>query len=567
MSDTKKFNSRLLDIATRAAEVRQFAVSPQFQSNQFIQDPSARSNAIVAAMDNIPMFESVDPAMKRAIGTAWGSALAEHVNITGQMPRDEVLASSHKALQNLLGMGAGQIASATHSMMLESVSKGSLSTSEGVINRAVMAAMILPVQLASATSDACTFIPCEHDLTEIFELENTAGSTFGDYKAGEKLNVSSMGQYSQMRQFHLFPKAQQPDGTKTTFKFSTKDDCPAGVLMPMRPKRTTLYVNRKRIGVANVDGKLYGQYVHNSTAYTLAGTVNHAAGELTVTSSSALPDGLELSLDFDCDIEKAPSLIPTITHTLRSWEMFPSESIIATEHTIQALMALQREFGMDLGALGMNAARSLMADEKDKTRLKRMLQATTRLTTFDIATPTSQTFNDYMQLLKTKINGMSQDMMGRTLTTGITGMFVGGDFANIIKGLKGDLFTPAPNYRHQPRIHYIGTLFGMYKVFEVPNETCTNLDPKYNFHPMEALCYGRGEGVGQAGFVAGDAIPAIPFNHPTNPGLVNRSTLWELGINEIHPRNGEDYFARLRLTLAKGGESIDVTTGLLAGSV
>lgn len=569
MSDTKKYESRLLDIATRAAEVRSFAVAPQFQANNFIQDPNARAEAIVAAMDGVAMFESVEPAVVRGIGTAWGSALAEYVNQHGSMPRDDVLASSHKALENLLSLSAGSASNGNsgRSMMLESISKNTLATSEGVINRAVMAAMILPVQLSSATSDACTFIPCERDYAEIFELMNVAGSTFGDYRAGDVLNVNSMGQYTQMRQFHLFPTAQQPDGTKTKFTFSTTADCPAGILMPIRRERTVIMVNRKRVGVANEEGVLIGQYKHNETIITLTANVDHAGGTVTVDTSAALADGLELSLEFDCDIEKAPQLIPTITHRMRSWTLFPSESVIATEHTIQALMSLQREFGMDLGALGMNAARSMLADEKDKARLKKMLQATTRLTTFDVATPTAQSFTDYMYHLKAKINAMSQEMMGRTLTTGITGMFVGGDFSNLVKSLKGDMFTPAPNYRHQPRIHFIGTLFGMYKVFEVPNETCAALDPKFSLRPMEALLYGRGEGIGQAGFVAGDAVPAIPFNHPTTPHLVNRSTLWELGVNEIHPRNGEDYFARLRLTLAKDGEAIDMTTGLLTGSL
>ncbi|WP_414601084.1 hypothetical protein [Escherichia coli] len=41
-----------------------------------------------------------------------------------------------------------------------------------------------------------------------------------------------------------------------------------------------------------------------------------------------------------------------------------------------------------------------------------------------------------------------------------------------------------------------------------------------------ALTYVRDENPGKAGFVTGDAVPAIPFQHPTTPALVNRTTLW-----------------------------------------
>lgn len=50
------------------------------------------------------------------------------------------------------------------------------------------------------------------------------------------------------------------------------------------------------------------------------------------------------------------------------------------------------------------------------------------------------------------------------------------------------------------------------------------------------------------------------LTHETNPSLVNRTTLWGSAINEVHPRNGENYFTRLRLTRAKEG-AIDMLTG------
>ncbi|HCN7069935.1 TPA: hypothetical protein N6150_005064, partial [Escherichia coli] len=34
---------------------------------------------------------------------------------------------------------------------------------------------------------------------------------------------------------------------------------------------------------------------------------------------------------------------------------------------------------------------------------------------------------------------------------------------------------------------------------------------------------------------------------------VNRTTLWGSAINDMHPRNGADYFTRVTLTMAKKG--------------
>jgi len=76
----------------------------------------------------------------------------------------------------------------------------------------------------------------------------------------------------------------------------------------------------------------------------------------------------------------------------------------------------------------------------------------------------------------------------------------------------------------------------------------------------DILFYGRGESIGDAGLIAGDAVPAIPYVHETNPSLVNRTTLWGSSLNELHPRNGENYFAKLTLTNAKEG-AYDMLTG------
>ncbi len=134
------------------------------------------------------------------------------------------------------------------------------------------------------------------------------------------------------------------------------------------------------------------------------------------------------------------------------------------------------------------------------------------------------------------------------------GMFAGADAASFFKQLPKDFFQPAEDYIQTPYVHYIGTLFGNVKVYEVPAGICKNLTTEnIQFSSMDVLCYVRDENPGKAGFVTGDAVPAIPFQHPTTPALVNRTTLWGSAINDMHPRNGADYFTRVTLTMAKKG--------------
>ncbi|HCQ3036670.1 TPA: capsid protein, partial [Escherichia coli] len=159
------------------------------------------------------------------------------------------------------------------------------------------------------------------------------------------------------------------------------------------------------------------------------------------------------------------------------------------------------------------------------------------------------------------VNALSQEMANRTLTTGIRGGFAGGDAANFLRSLPPQHFQIAPGYVQSPYVQYIGTLFGTIRIYEVPQPVCEQFQAQgYDFGLDDIFFYGRGEGIGKAGLIAGDAVPAIPYVHETNPSLVNRTTLWGSAINEVHPRNGENYFTRLRLTRAKEG-AIDMLTG------
>lgn len=168
--------------------------------------------------------------------------------------------------------------------------------------------------------------------------------------------------------------------------------------------------------------------------------------------------------------------------------------------------------------------------------------------------------------MRHRMSEMSTEMVNLTRKVGIRGGFAGGEAANFLKSLPPQYFTMDPDYVQTPHIQFIGTLFGIYRIYEVPNMVCDQfMETGCNFDRNDILFYGRGEQIGEAGLISGDAVPAIPYVHETNPSLINRTTLWGSSLNEIHPRFGENYFCKLTLTNNKVG-SYNMLSGQKIGS-
>ncbi|ENM1631558.1 hypothetical protein AB6T03_004534, partial [Salmonella enterica] len=194
-------------------------------------------------------------------------------------------------------------------------------------------------------------------------------------------------------------------------------------------------------------------------------------------------------------------------------------------------------------------------------RLRIMVWRTLHKEHFDIALPQTQTFDVWATIIKGKFQTVYRNIIERVKSSGSQGMFAGADAASFFKQLPPSYFQPAEDYTQTPYVHFIGTLFGNVKVFEVPVGVCENLSTEgMEFNSMDVLCYVRDENPGKAGFVTGDAVPAVPFQHPTSTALVNRTTLWGSAVNDMHPRNGAEYFTKVSLTMAKDG-GINFLTG------
>lgn len=567
--DLTESNNRIAEIGERSSRMLAIVSTAQCDENgQYIKDKATRCQSIANAAKMDPLFESHNPRVAELVSTAWASAYADYCNTHDAPPRTELLAACHKAAENLLLLESSRTEKNqvlfSAGMLLESAGDGNvgsggndLTTSAGVIKLATYVAMILPVALGAQTSDACTFIPCEKERSKIFEIINIAGNTFGDLVANQQIDMTTVGSYSQMRRIDTFPV--QPSGIKETYTYNVKDKEKKDA--PIRPKRTVLYINRIPTAPDNGSGNLYHTIESDSAPITINATLDYSIGKVEVATSGALPDGMALDIGYELDVETDPSLIPTITHAMLDYELFPSYYYLAAEHSVQAYHDLMREFGLDLNSLSYRTLRDYLSHEVDMMRLRIMAWRCIHKTAYDISLPDTQSFDSYAALLRGKFNDISTGIINRTRITGMTGAFAGANASSIIKQLPSSMFTPAPNYRQTPHVHYIGMLFGVYRIFEVPELVCeslTTLGSEFKVNQM--LCYGRGEGIAQAGFVTGDAIPAIPFVHPTNPQLRDRTTIMGSAINEIHPRRGEDFFVMLELKQEKEG-ALNLSSG------
>lgn len=554
-ANKQKHAARVAAITQSAEAVRNVCVDAMWNDGAFIQDDGARMNAVAAAAKSNHMFEALgDHAGGVAI--AWGTAIKEFYDCYGTLPSDEILASAAQSLQNItVGLNAGTSAGGQVAM-LESIGT-SLATSEGVEIRAKQAGLILPVMLMAATSDAVTYIPAEANETEIFEIRRVAGNTFGDYTAGEELGLFSNGQYASMNQIYPFLAAQQPDGEIKAYQFDSTT-AGFGLKVPFKKGSVKLMANRKIVAneVNGQAGKLYGAVTVGGSEIVINGTINYTNGVADVATATALPAGMKLMLEFDIDIEKQADLIPTINHDMQSWTLRPHESAIAAEHTVQSYWLMNREFSLDIRSMQMNHLRNYLAYEKDLRNLRKMLIAATETETFDLTVPAGLRASEHYETLNRTLLTLSQALLVRTKVSGLTGLYMGASACAIVKSLDSTLFEYAPNYQQVPRIHYVGKLFGQFKVFEVPTEIeAIKGVEETKLGTWDCLCYARGEQHTQAGIVAGDAVPATLFAHETTKALVDRNTLWELAYCDIHPNDGGRYFTKLTFVPAQAGQA------------
>lgn len=542
MTKRAKLHDRLRDIAVRSEKMKVAVVNPQFDGGVLIADDKSRFSAVAAALmlataaGGLAMPE----AEANLVAPAWCNALVDYANDnSGSAPSNELLAAAHQTAENIIGyMGAPATTQSQAGMMLASAGD-SLSTTAGVLERARVVATILPVYLRCATNHAVTLIPAGKDIAEIFRLTSIAASTSGEYTKNQVIAEGSMGQFTQQRQRYAFPTAQQPNNVKTQHDFDTAADLPSLKKHAIKNNSVVIYHERKPVA-KEVDGALFGSLELGGTIYTLSGSVDHLGGTASVISNTAIPTG-KLHFQFEIDIEADPSLIPTIAHKMSVVSVHPYEVSVNSQASLQSLHKMRREHGIDTESLLINTMTNLVSYETDTRRLRDMAFAATNVSVFNKYTADGAYFKEKYEMFAEFMTNVDSSVTQANKKSGIIGAYAGLNASAFLQALGSDYFKMVPNYKRIPQVHLVGTLFGKYRIYEVPTE----LD---DLSTNDILWYAKGANHGDSGYVAGTAIPPISFKHQPDGSLVHSDTMWGTEYGEVHPDNGSAYFAKTTIT-------------------
>ncbi|MBU2968783.1 hypothetical protein KO527_05395 [Pseudoalteromonas sp. C2R02] len=542
----EKFQKRVVDIAVRAGAMAKAVVTPQFdKDSQFIQDPAQRVKGVAAALtggalmlasSGVSASNHITPEEAVLIAPIWAQSVQDYEAVFGQSPSEEMFASAHQVVENILKADTSAPTATQAGMMLASAV--STSKTDGILERARVIAMVLPVFLRCATNDAVTLIPAGKDVAEIFRVHTIAGTTSGELTKGEVIAEGTVKQFSQQRQRYEFVAAQQPDGTKKDFTFTSVTDLPSKKAHKIKLDTSKILVNRKPVA-KEIGGQFIGIADVGGTNVTFTCSVDHDTGVFTVnTGAETLADGVKLHVIFEIDIENAAELIPKIQHKMSSVEVRPFEVAMGSELSIQAMHKMQREHGVDSLAMLVSTMTNLVSYETDTRRLLDMtFYASAANEAFNKYTAPNAYFKEVYEQFGEYVSGVSKAMLAANKKSGIKVGYAGSNASTFIQALPSNLFTPNPSYVQSPQLNFLGTLRGGIRIYEVPFALP-------DLTTDQILWCGKGQNHGDAGYIAGTAIPVIMHNHETQTDLIKRNTLWGSEYGELHPDNGEAYFIK-----------------------
>jgi hypothetical protein len=526
----ESFLKQVAEIARRSGEMRQAIVTPMIDVDNkgLIQDHSHVERAIERGISGT-IFEGVGKGAGTVARIA-ANSLIPYYRQYGEMPPDELLASVHQAIENgiLYSQGEGP-----PDLVFESAP---MNTTEGILLRDQMIAVILPVTLASITSRMVTHIPGAFERSEIFKVWRVAGSTFGDLTLGQKIDHRFNGQYSSMDQRHLVATASSAATPTEAGDFDFSTVVAFGVAYPLQKKSIRIYHDHNLVAVDDGNDALHGTFSVGGSTVTVTGTVDYVAGIIDPIFSIGPADGIEIHVGFDVNIEKNPALIPLINHEMDSRTLYPHENAITASTTLQALWALRREYQMNAENMSITALRNVLSADRDRKILRDLYFFSKGERAWSMSVPAGLYFQEHYETIRATLLEIDAVLMDRTGTSGLVGLVADTQSATLFKTMKEPFFTPAPNYRRIPQPHYVGRLFGMWDLYEDPQKS------NYN-----CLCYAKGNGIGEAGYVAGDAIPPMPFKHSVQTDLVYRNTLWGRAYRDLQPFDGREYFMKLEI--------------------
>jgi len=531
----EQFNQRVEDITVKAQHMKDHLLIPILDdgTGRLISDKKTRNDRLAAATSG-SIFESAGKGATTIQATAAG-ALRDYCTKMKRLPSDELLASAFQAMANAIEVTSGNGVQKVAGMVLEGAE---MSTTQGVLMRDRLIGLILPVMLNSVCGNIVSFIPGTYNQSEIFKIYRKAGSTFGDITKGDRLLWDYSGQYSSMDQRYLTGTGDGTD-TGSAHEFKIDSNAKFSAVHPFKKKSIKIFHDHNQVAKDDGLGNLSGSFIVDTTTVTVTGTVVYSTGVVDPVFSVAPALGIPVHIGFDVDIEQDPTLIPLVTTEMDSRVLYPHEAAISADTTLQALWAIRRELNMNSENMSMTAMRNLLSADKDRKVLRDLYFYAKGTETWDkAAAEHSNDIGFYWKGLLEILLRIDAALLTQTGTSGLVGIVADTASTAIFKAMPAPYFSPAPGYKSIPQPHYVGTLFGMWELYTDPAAT-----------DYTCLCYAKGTGIGESGYVMGDAIPAMSFRHAIQRDLVYKNTLWELAYRDLQPFDGREYFTTLLISV------------------
>jgi hypothetical protein len=479
-----------------------------------------------------------------------------------------------KGMSGMLTQGGFTAGSGNYNALLDSATvegilddATSMSPTGGSIqvNRAVVA-------IRQMILTACPFgayLPADIHSGEapMIVVSHQAGSKFGYYAEGANLDgINSGNRYFDSRRSHTKTTAGgtgSVTGQITSVQL-TSETCETvangATALKLVKGSTKVYIRGRLVAKVSkddtgTDQAISGSVTLSGTTYLLSGTISTDTGVFTVSSTGALPNGVDVIVESYIDYNRNPAAtIPTLLLATEKYTYLARATRGTVQVNIESLQQIQNEAGVN-ALVELNRISQLqVGNEKHYNALmyaNRLAKANYSVT-WKMSTwldTGAQTRSQNMADISIPLSQISQWMAEATSSVGVTHIYVGKSLLGWFRGLvAGGRFVPS-GLRHVPQIYRLGRLDDSIEVYYDPKRTEST---EVAGVTSSVLCVGQSQDVSMSGLVFGTAISPImlPIGNTVDlqqgMGFIEKSFLEP---NQYEPATNA--FAELLLTEIK----------------
>lgn len=484
-------------------------------------NPLKTDNAVGDMQDTVFEALGAHPATQAIAYGASRKACEKYEETYGEKPNAFQLAMAHKAMLNILENKVSNPASGQ--LILENEQ----TSTQDIPVRNIFLGMILPATLMSITSRLTTPFPSNPDKADIYRMYIKAASNWNGYSVGDVIDEDFAGGYGNM---DLYESLGTGNGALTNFNSTTGYN--------LVRERVYIMVDMSVIGKDDGNGNISGTgTLSDGTSVSISsGTVNYTTGQINVTFSAAVPNTLEVEAKVDVDIEANPDLIPKIKYDISKFEVYPHESVLGAQYTLQAMLNLSRNYGQNMASVASRHLLNLITANTDRVIIRDMYKGAIGKKTFDATVPAGISVVDHYPTVTHVLDEIDQALVARNKKAGLFAMVCGQKLSRFFRAMtRMGLFQLAAGYRSVPQPHFVGRINGI-EIYEDPQ-----------LPEGEGVAIAKGADFFRTGYYSSIAVPYMPFRHSVQEDLRYKSTLYGKQFRDFAPIDGRKYFMRFEL--------------------